>query len=81
MNDYFMKDIEEIHEYLFNKDGMRLGQRIKTNFNQLERQLNNIEKKLNKIEKKSTMTYGEFLIYLGIIFIAFFGAFAWILLS
>ena len=74
MNDYFMKEIEEIHEYLFNKDGMRLGQRIKTNFNQLERQLNNIE-------KKSTMTYGEFLIYLGIIFIAFFGAFAWILLS
>ena len=49
MNDYFMKEIEEIHEYLFNKDGMRLGQRIKTNFNQLERQLNNIEKKINRL--------------------------------
>ena len=43
-----------------------------------------LDEKLNKIEEKlekPTMTYGEFLIYLGIILIAFFGALAWILLT
>ena len=77
MNEVTIKEIEEIHEYLLNKDNMRLGQRIKTNFHQIERQLNNIEEKLNK----DTMTYGEFLIYLGIVLVGFFGALAWILLT
>jgi len=49
--------------------------------NNVERLLN---EKLNKIDEKlekPTMTYGEFLIYLGIVLVGFFGALAWILLT
>lgn len=55
MNDYFMKEIEEIHEYLFNKDGMRLGQRMKKHQELIEtnisNKLDNLENKIDEIEK------------------------------
>ena len=60
---------------------MRLGQRIKTNFHQIERQLNNIEEKLNKVDKSTEITIGQFLIYLGIIIAIFGGLLTWILLT
>tara|TARA_R100001082_G_C4273984_1_gene120985 strand:- start:46 stop:312 length:267 start_codon:yes stop_codon:yes gene_type:complete len=55
MNDYFMKEIEEIHEYLFNKDGMRLGQRMKKHQDlkatEISNKLDNLENKIDEIEK------------------------------
>ena len=81
MNEITIKEIEEIHEYLLNKDNMRLGQRIKTNFHQIERQLNNIEEKLNKVDKSTEITIGQFLIYLGFIIGIFGGLLIWILLT
>ena len=80
--------IDEIYKYLWgNWDGTRItspyGQttlrgRIGNNVERL------LDEKLNKIEEKlekPTMTYGEFLIYLGIIVGVFSGLIAWILLT
>tara|TARA_B100001564_G_scaffold133890_1_gene112234 strand:+ start:405 stop:725 length:321 start_codon:yes stop_codon:yes gene_type:complete len=84
--------IDEINFYLWGEGkGKYEGRNITSPYgettlrgrigNNVERLLN---EKLNKIDEKlekPTMTYGEFLIYLGIILIAFFGALAWILLT
>tara|TARA_R100000773_G_scaffold24167_1_gene21249 strand:+ start:572 stop:886 length:315 start_codon:yes stop_codon:yes gene_type:complete len=60
------------------KWGMTLRGRIGNNVDRL------LNEKLNKIEEKlekPTMSYGEFLIYLGIIVGVFSGLIAWILLT
>jgi hypothetical protein len=57
---------------------------LRTNKEILHQLENRIDEKLNKIEEKlekPVMTYGEFGIILGSIFIAFLGCLAWILLT
>jgi hypothetical protein len=80
--------IDEINFYLWGKlEGKNINSpygettlrgRIGNNVDRL------LNEKLNKIEEKlekPTMTYGEFLIYLGIIVGIFSGLIAWILLT
>lgn len=84
--------IDEINFYLWGEGkGKYEGRNITSPYgettlrgrigNNVERLLN---EKLNKIEEKlekPAMTYGEFLIYLGIIGTVFSGLMAWILLT
>jgi ABC-type nickel/cobalt efflux system permease component RcnA len=88
MNEITIKEIEEIHEYLLNKDNMRFGQRIKTNFTQLDHKIDayqlNMLNRLSDIQdslEKDTLTIGQFLIVLGIVLGVFSGLLAWILLT
>jgi hypothetical protein len=70
MNELTRREIEEIHEYLFNKDGMRLGQRIKTNFSSIENKIDayqlNMLNRLSDIQDKldePTITVGGIILY------------------
>ena len=49
------KDLKEVSMYLFNKDGMRLGQRMKKHQELIEtnisNKLDNLENKVDEIEK------------------------------
>lgn len=84
--------IDEINFYLYGVGrGKYEGMQINSRYGETTlrgRIGNNVEmllnEKLNKIEEKlekPTMTYGEFLIYLGIIGTVFSGLMAWILLT
>ncbi len=82
------KDVKAVNFYLW---GEQEGKNINSPYGETTlrgRIGNNVErlldKKLNKIEEKldeDTMTYGQFLIYLGIILGIFGGLMAWILLT
>jgi BioD-like phosphotransacetylase family protein len=84
--------IDEINFYLYGVGrGKYEGMQINSRYGETTlrgRIGNNVEslldEKLNKIEEKlekPVMTYGEFGIILGSIFIAFLGCLAWILLT
>jgi len=84
--------IDEINFYLYGVGrGKYEGMQINSRYGETTlrgRIGNNVEmllnEKLNKIEEKlekPAMTYGEFLIYLGIIGTVFSGLMAWILLT
>ena len=84
--------IDEINFYLYGVGrGKYEGRNINSRYGETTlrgRIGNNVEslldEKLNKIEEKlekPTMTYGEFLIYLGIILVPACGLLAWILLT
>ena len=79
--------IDEINLYLWGKgEGKYEGRHITSPYGETTlrgRIGNNVERLLNeKLEKlENQMTYGEFLIYLGIVLVGFFGALAWILLT
>jgi hypothetical protein len=70
MDEITRREIEEIHEYLFNKDGMRLGQRIKTNFSSIENKIDayqlNMLNRLSDIQDKQdepTITVGGIILF------------------
>jgi hypothetical protein len=62
--------LNDIHQYLLSKDGMRLGQRIKTNFSSIENKIDayqlNTLNRLSDIQDKQdepTITVGGIILF------------------
>lgn len=88
--------IDEINFYLWGKgEGEQEGKNINSPYGEttlrgrignnvesiLDNKLSKLEDKLTKIDKSTSITVGEFFIYLGIIMGVFGGLLAWILIA
>jgi len=80
--------LSEIHQYLLSKDGMRLGQRIKTNFSSVDNKIDayqlNMLNRLSDIQDKldePEITFGQFFMYLGLILVVFGGLLIWVFIA